>query len=119
MRIDPFKNLGLKTVSVFIAVLLWLIVAGERPAERTLERVPVHVRNLGPGLVARALPPTVRVTVGGSEAALAPLDSGAVTAFVDVSELGVGAYELPIRLDPTTGFSMSATEPPVVQIMID
>ena len=89
------------------------------PTEKALERVPVRLRNVEPGLTAQALPPVVSVRVRGSQQALAPLRSDAVTAFVDLSGLGAGAYELPVRVDPTTGFGVAGMRPVVVQILIE
>ena len=87
--------------------------------EKGLDRVPVHLRNVGSGLTAQALPPVVSIRVRGSEASLARVRSNAVTAFVDLSGLGVGAYELPVRTDPTTGFGVAGMSPAVVQILIE
>ena len=89
------------------------------PTEKALDRVPVHLRNIAPGLTAQALPPVVSVRVRGSQEALARLRSNSVTAFVDLSGLGVGAYELPVRVDPTTGFGVAGMRPAVVQILVE
>lgn len=89
------------------------------PVERTLERVPVHLRNIAPNLTAQSLPPVVSVRVRGSKESLARLRNTAVTAFVDVSGLGPGVYELPIRVDPTTSFGVAGMQPLDVQILIE
>jgi len=89
------------------------------PTEKMLDRVPVHLRNVAPGLTAQALPPVLSIRVRGSEESLARLRSDAVTAFVDLSGLGVGVYELPVRVDPTTGFGVAGMKPAVVQILIE
>jgi len=89
------------------------------PVERTLERVPVHLRNIASTLTAQSLPPVVSVRVRGSKESLARLRNTAVTAFVDLSGLGPGVYELPIRVDPTTSFGVAGMQPAVVQILIE
>ena len=43
MRHRPFRHLGLKVLSLALAVLLWLVVAGEQVVERGL-RVPLEFR---------------------------------------------------------------------------
>lgn len=89
------------------------------PTEKALDRVPVRLRNITPGLTAQALPPVISVRVRGSEQALARLRSNSVTAFVDLSGLGVGVYELPVRVDSTTGFGVVEMRPAVVQILVE
>ena len=89
------------------------------PVERTLQHVPVYLRNVAPGLVARALPPVVAATLRGSEEAMARVSVEVITAFVDLAGLGAGAYELPVRVDRTTGFGVAGTDPTVVQIVLE
>lgn len=88
------------------------------PTERTLDRVPVHLRNVTAGLATHALPPVVSVRVRGSRELLAQLRTDSISVFVDVSGLGAGEYELPVRVDPTTGFGVAGIQPTVVQIVI-
>ena len=49
MAYHPFRNLGLKFLSTLVAILLWLVVAGERVVERVM-RAPVEFQNLPAGL---------------------------------------------------------------------
>ena len=88
------------------------------PNERTLDRVPVHLRNVTMGLEAQSLPPVVSIRVRGSQDLLARLRTDSINAFVDVSGLGAGEYELPVRTDPTTGFGVASIQPAVVKIVI-
>jgi hypothetical protein len=48
-RIWPFRHLGLKALSLGLAVLLWMVVAGEEPVERGL-RVPLEFQQVPSGL---------------------------------------------------------------------
>jgi YbbR domain-containing protein len=89
------------------------------PTERTLDRVPVRLRNVASGLVSRTIPPVVTVRVRGSHDAVDGLRSDSVTAFVDAAGLGPGLYELPVRADRTTTFGVAGMEPPVVQIVLE
>ncbi len=52
MRYHPFRNLGLKALSVAIALLLWLSVSGEQIVERSL-RVPLELQNIPDKLRSR------------------------------------------------------------------
>ena len=64
MAYHPFRNLGLKFLSVGVAALLWLVVAGERIVERVM-RAPVEMQNLPEGLEIVGNPPD---TVEGAHA---------------------------------------------------
>ena len=89
------------------------------PTEKALDRVPIRLRNVRSGLTSQAVPPVVSVRVRGSQESIARLRTNAVTAFVDLSGLGVGVYELPVQVDPTTGFGVAGMSPEVVQILIE
>lgn len=81
---NPFRHLGLKFVSIGIAVMLWLTVSGEQAAERSL-RVPLELRNIPDRLeVVSDLPSTVDVRVRGASGALARLTPGELVAILDV-----------------------------------
>jgi YbbR domain-containing protein len=77
----PLHNIGLKFLSICIATLLWLIVAGDRVVERAL-RIPVVYQNLPAGLEIVGDPlETVEVRIRGSSGTigrLAPPDTSAV-----------------------------------------
>jgi len=80
----PVRNLRLKLVSVCIAGLLWLIVAGDRVVERVL-RVPVELQGIPADLeLVGPAPETVDVRVRGSSNALARLGPGDIAAVIDL-----------------------------------
>lgn len=85
MAYHPFRNLGLKFVSTLVAVLLWLVVAGERVVERVM-RAPVEFQNLPAGLELVGNPPdTVEVRLRGSSGALSRMASGDMSAVIDLA----------------------------------
>jgi YbbR domain-containing protein len=85
MAYHPFRNLGLKFLSMLVAALLWLIVAGERVVERVM-RAPVEFQNLPAGLELVGSPPdTVEVRLRGSSGALSRMASGDMSAVLDLS----------------------------------
>ena len=84
MAAFPFRNLGLKALSICIAVLLWLVVADERVVERVLH-APVAFQNLPAGLELVGAPPdTVEVRVRGTSSALSRLAPGDLSTVVDL-----------------------------------
>ena len=45
----PFRHLGLKVLSLGLALLLWMVVAGEETVERGL-RVPLELQQMPGGI---------------------------------------------------------------------
>ncbi len=90
MAYHPFRHLGLKVVSVAIALGLWFALAGEQTVERTL-RVPLELRNRPEGLELVEDPPsTIDVRVRGASSLLGQLSSADVVAEVDLSSAKPG-----------------------------
>ena len=86
----PFRHLGLKVVSVVIAVLVWFMVASEESVERGL-RVPLEFQGFPAGLEIEGEPPTlVDVRVRGASSHVAQMTAGDVVAVLDLSAAGPG-----------------------------
>jgi YbbR domain-containing protein len=84
MRGFAFRNLGLKVLSIGIAGLLWLVVAGERVVERAL-RVPIEFQNVPTGVeIVGDAPESVTVRVRGSSGALGRLAAGDLSTVLDL-----------------------------------
>jgi YbbR domain-containing protein len=80
----PFRHLGLKLLSILLAVLLWMTVAGEETVERGL-RVPLELQQFPPGLeIIGDVPTTVDVRVRGGSGLLGRLGAGDVIAVLDL-----------------------------------
>ena len=88
------------------------------PIQRDVAGVPVRFRNLGSGLSARIVPAVVRVTVRGQQDALTKLTADGVDAFVDLTGLGQGRYNLTVQVDPSQDFGAEAVAPTVVAVTI-
>lgn len=90
MALVSTRNLGLKLISIGIASMLWLVVAGERVVERVL-RAPVELLNLPDGLEIVSNPPdTVEVRVRGSSGTFSRLAPGDVAAVLDLRTVRTG-----------------------------
>jgi YbbR domain-containing protein len=88
------------------------------PLERVIHNLPVHGRRASSDLTAQFTPATVDVTVRGTRESLSEIGSGEVTAYVDVSGLGVGKYSLPARAESEREIGVTHIEPPTVQVRI-
>ncbi len=92
------------------------IVAGS--SRRTLSAVPVQVRNLDNGLQARAIPPTVVVTVRGTHETVKALTATAVDAYVDAARLPAGDHTLQVRAQVGTGLVIEGINPFSLRVRI-
>ena len=83
-RIWPFEHFGLKALSVCVAVLLWMAVAGEETVERGL-RVPLELQQFPAGLELQGeVPTTVDVRVRGTSGTLGRVLTGDIVAVLDL-----------------------------------
>jgi YbbR domain-containing protein len=87
------------------------------PRERTM-RLPVRLHNMGPNLVAQAMPTTVEIVLRGSRESLSHLEAGDVTAFVDLSGLGPGDYPMDVRVEASSDAGVARIDPIAVQVRI-
>lgn len=99
MRYHPFRHLGLKMLSLALAAVLWMTVAGEHVVERGL-RVPLEFRNVPQALeIVGNTPDNVNVRVRGSSAVLSRLQPGDIVAVLDLSTARAGSRIFTIRTD--------------------
>jgi YbbR domain-containing protein len=84
------QHLGLKLVSIALAALLWVVVAGEQTVERSL-RIPLEFTNLPSQLeVVGDSPAVVDVRVRGSSGALNRIGAGELVAVLDLRSARAG-----------------------------
>ena len=84
MAIPGFRHRGLKLLSIVLAALVWVLVAGEQTVERAL-RIPLEFTNLPADLeVVGDTPNVVDVRVRGSSGALNRIAPGELVAVLDL-----------------------------------
>jgi YbbR domain-containing protein len=88
------------------------------PVDRVLHAVPVRLKGLTAGLSGQVMPATVDVRVRGAKQRLDVLHADSVNAYIDVSGLGPGRYDLSVRAEPTEGFEVVGINPETVRISI-
>jgi YbbR domain-containing protein len=90
MRLWPFQHFGLKLLSIVLAVLLWMMVAGEETVERGL-RIPLELQQFPSGIELVGEPPSVvDVRVRGGSGTLSRLTPVDVVAVLDLRGAHVG-----------------------------
>jgi len=86
----PFRNFGLKLLSVGIGTLLWISVSGEETVERGL-RAPLELQQFPAGLeISGDAPSTVDVRVRGTAGALSRVNAGDIVAVLDLHAVRAG-----------------------------
>jgi YbbR domain-containing protein len=96
MAYHPFRHLGLKILSVAVALGLWFTLAGEQTVERSL-RVPLELRNRPSQLELVEDPPsTVEVRVRGASSLLSQLSASDVVAEIDLALARTGRRYFPV-----------------------
>jgi len=88
------------------------------PIERLVSRVPVILRGAGHGLRVQAAPRHVTVTARGPGNLVRNLSPQAIPAWVDLSGLQRGQYNLPVHFDPTGEYSVTSVQPEHVRVTI-
>jgi YbbR domain-containing protein len=95
----PFRHLGLKVLSLVLALLLWMIVSGEEIVERGL-RVPLELQQVPVGLeLTGEVPATVDVRVRGASGTLSRVSTGDVVAVLDLRSARSGRRLFPLTPD--------------------
>jgi YbbR domain-containing protein len=122
MVYHPFRHLGLKFLSVAVAVGLWFTVAGEQTAERSL-RVPLELtgslEQLG---LVEAPPENIDVRVRGASGLLSTLSAGDVIAIVNLSRAKEGLnffYLTPANVQAPFGVEVVEVNPPNVPLRFE
>jgi YbbR domain-containing protein len=98
-RPRPFRHIGLKVLSLGLAVLLWMVVSGEETVERGL-RVPLELQQSPAGLEPIGeVPTTVDVRVRGGSGVLSRVSAGEVVAVLDLRTARPGRRLFPLTLE--------------------
>ncbi|MEO8077695.1 MAG: CdaR family protein [Acidobacteriota bacterium] len=91
MAYNPFRHPWLKLLSVALATLLWLTVAGDHVVERSM-RVPLEFRNIPSELEIVGDPPTtVDVRLRGSSALLGRIEPREIVALLNLASARPGS----------------------------
>ena len=111
MALAIFRHAGLKLLSIVLAALMWLLVAGERIVERSM-RIPLEFTNLSDQLeLVGETPTVVDVRVRGSSGALNRVTAGELVAMIDLSSARQGQRLFNVRgSDVRTPFGVEVVQ---------
>ncbi len=113
---NPKKSrVGLKVISVVLAVLLWIYVGnqgGASPRQDTIE-VDLQYLHLSEGLSIEKAPKTINVKLWGAYS-----ERGTINAYVDLTGLKPGTHRLPVKLETVRGAMFTRVDPREVEVVL-
>ncbi|NIS59370.1 MAG: hypothetical protein GTO13_01285 [Proteobacteria bacterium] len=96
------KNLPLKLISIFLAVILWYFVVSEKGGETALS-IPVDFRNIPPSLIIIKNPvESISIRIRGPVTLLRGLSPRGIRAIIDLSNAKLGIAEFVINREQIT-----------------
>jgi YbbR domain-containing protein len=122
MNLNPFGNLGLKALSLAIAVILWYGVSRDSVVERSI-RVPVEFQNTPEGLqIVGDAPGSVDVRVRGASSLLSRLEAGDIVAVLDMHTARPGQRMFHVLTDEVrapVGMEITQVNPPTITVQFE
>ena len=96
------KNLSLKLISIFLAVILWYFVISEKGGETALS-IPLDFRNIPSSLIIIKNPvESISIRISGPVTLLRGLSPREVKAIIDLSNAKLGVAEFVIQPEQIT-----------------
>ena len=118
----PFRHLAQKVWSVLLAIMLWMVVAGEETVERGL-RVPLELQQFPAGLELQSEAPSlVDVRVRGASGTLSRMGAGDIIAVLDLraARAGQRLYQItPDQVRAPFGVTVVQVTPPSLALVFE
>ncbi len=113
-----------RMLAIFMALILWLFVTGDKitrttPARQTWQDVPLRVENLDPDYVITDMPTSVDLTLEGLPENFEDLTLQELDAFVDLSGKEPGSQLVRVQSRSPRGLSVVSYEPEQIRIVIE
>lgn len=109
-------------VSLILAFALWAWVTAQNDPEitRTIPAIPVEQANLVGTLTVVGPLPTVQILLAGPRSRVQPLESGTVTATVDLHDVTQpGTYTRSVQVRTPSGIRVSNVTPPRITLQVE
>ncbi len=113
-----------RVLAIFMALVLWLFVTGDKitrttPARQVWQDVPLRVENLDPDYVVTDMPSSVDLTLEGLPENFEDLTIQELDAFVDLSGKEPGSHLVRVQGRSPRGLSVVSYEPEQVRVVIE
>ncbi len=113
-----------RALAIFMAVILWLFVTGDKitrttPSRKVWHDVPLQVENLNPDYVVTDIPSSIDVTLEGLPEDFQDLTVQEVEVYVNLADKGSGNHLVRVQGQPPRGLSIISVEPEQVRISLE
>ena len=116
------KNLSLKLISIFLAVILWYFVISEKRGVNALS-IPLDFRNIPSSLIIIENPEeSINIRITGPETIMRGLSPRDVKAIIDLSNAKPGIAEFVIQFEQIIvprGLKVTVVSPPSIILRFD
>lgn len=111
-------------IAVFLAIILWLFVTGDKitrstPSRKVWQDVPLRIENLNQDFVITEIPATVDITLEGLPDAFEDLPIQEINAFVDLAGKESGNHLVRVQVNIPRGLNLIMIEPEQVRVAIE
>ena len=115
------KNIDIKLLSLFLAIILWLYIAGgENPMVENFIDISLTQTNLGEDLVIKEFPTNVSVGIKGPENVINNISSHQINGIVNFSEINKeGLYKLKVEVTPPKKTQITRIIPSEIKVEVE
>jgi YbbR domain-containing protein len=115
------KNIDIKLLSLFFAIILWLYIAGgENPIVENFIDISLTQINLSEGLVIKEFPTNVSVGIKGPKNIINNLSSHQINGIVNFSEVSKeGVYKLKVEVEPPKKTQITRVIPSEIKVEVE
>lgn len=115
------KNIDIKLLSLFLAIILWLYIAGgENPMVDNFIDISITQTNLGEDLVIKEFPTNVSVGIRGPKNIINNISSHQINGIVNFSEISKeGLYKLEVEVTPPKKTQITRIIPSEIKVEVE
>ena len=118
------SNNLVRIISLFMAIILWLFVTGDKitrttPSRKVWQDVPLRIENLSQNYVVTDMPSSVNVTLEGLPEAFEDLPVNEIDVFVDLANREAGNHLLRVQGTAPRGLTLVLLEPEQVRVSME
>jgi len=115
------KNVDIKLLSLFLAIILWLYIAsGENPIVENFIDVSLIQNNLSEDLVIKEFPINVSMGIKGPKNIINNISSHQIIGTVNFSEINTeGLYKLKVEVVAPKGIQITRIIPPEIKVEVE
>ncbi len=115
------KNIDIKLLSLFFAIILWLYVAGgENPIEENFIDISLAQNNLSEDLVLKEFPVNVSIGIKGPKNIINNISPNQISGIVNFSEISKeGLYKLKVEVDAPKRTQITRIIPSEIKVEVE